>query len=74
MSVYHQITNDDRAEYGERAIETGDPDYGQNGLHTSVTDTLANIMHFCTLKKLSFDTALASARVHHNAETEGGEP
>lgn len=39
------LTNDDRAEYGVRAMEVGAPDYEANDLETSAVDTMANIMH-----------------------------
>jgi hypothetical protein len=44
------MTNDERAAYGNRAIEAGTPDLGQNGddhngRRTDAIDAITNIMH-----------------------------
>lgn len=40
------MNNDDRAEYGHRAVKAGSPDYGRNDAQTDLTDALANMMHY----------------------------
>lgn len=63
--------NDERAEWGgiiieaQRAIPGADPD-------ECLVDLLGNLMHWCDRNGQSFDDALATARMHYEAETEGG--
>lgn len=71
------MDNHDRAEWGLRAIERGNPDHDDSikddddGWRTTFVDTLANIMHAADLYGFEFDDALASARNHYSAERAG---
>lgn len=40
---------------------------------TAVTDLLADLMHLCNSGGMAFDGLLATARLHHDAETENEE-
>ena len=61
------VTNEQRAAWGEAAVKQ-DPDFGENDIEISVTDTLSNIMHYCEHKGIDFDTALDDADTHFSAE------
>jgi hypothetical protein len=63
-------TNTDRAFWGQRAIEEFAKVVGQTGepVRDNLTDLLADLMHFCRKKRLSFDKALETAYGHFAAE------
>ena len=61
------ICNETRAAWGMKAVEQ-DPDFGKNELDTSVTDTLANIMHLCKVEEFDFEALVGSAEMHFNCE------
>jgi hypothetical protein len=59
--------NKERASFGMRAIEQV-PDFREQDLATSVTDTLANIMHACLLHNVDFCACMDTACDHLVAE------
>ena len=63
-----ELTNADRAQYGQNAVNAGTPDIGQNDAHTDLTDTLSNLLHLAAQAGLDFDAALGTARFHTESE------
>lgn len=67
------INNSIRADYGARSVAAGDSDYkdtikGENGLASSVTYTLANIMHLCRREGIDFAERLDFAEIQFEEE------
>lgn len=65
-----ELTNSDRAQYGQKAVQAGTPDYGQNDAHTDLVDTLSNLLHLSNQAGLAFDEALRTARFHTESEVD----
>jgi hypothetical protein len=61
------ISNYDRAQLGQNAIDV-EPDRQHNDDATTLTDTLANLMHWAASREISFGTALAMAERHFDEE------
>jgi hypothetical protein len=72
--------NERRADYGERALRAGSPDFGDHGLDqedvlTEVSDTIANLLHTCDRYEVDWNEAWSrghSAYVGDHAD--GGPP
>ena len=67
------ISNVNRYRFGRAAVQFGTPDIGANGddiegQESDLTDTLANIMHYCHSEKIDFNRALSRAQMHFNEE------
>lgn len=69
------IDNETRAEFGERAIANGNPDHeidtdpeDKSTWTSSVSDTLANIMHFCQREEIAWEPRLTMAEINFNEE------
>lgn len=65
------MTNEQRARFGEEAVEVGTPDRGQNDDRTDAIDTVANILHW--LASLGEDDPvgiLSSASSHFLVESD----
>jgi len=60
------LTNAERAAYGRRAIEVGDPDHAVNDTSTSAVDAIANVLH--ALDGADAESVLAAALMHFRAE------
>lgn len=60
------MTNDERAGFGAQAIEHGQPDH--EDIETMVSDTLANIMHYCDSVDVQWAIALGRAARNYGAE------
>ena len=66
------MTNEERAEYGRKAVRFGQPDTDEKDEpHTAVVDTLANIMHYCAEAGVVWTDALEAADMHYEAEFAG---
>lgn len=65
-----EMTNADRAAYGECALKAGTPDFGQNDRQTDLGDTLSNLLHYARLMKLHWLDAARMANIHFEAEVE----
>lgn len=64
------ITNEIRADYGERAVEHGSPDAGKDeDDYTDLKDALCNMMHYAHAQGLDFAGALSGAEMHFEAES-----
>lgn len=68
LSPGQEINNNVRAAYGGLGVAAGDPDHDANDIETSVTDTLANIMHFCRHQGVDFQSCLSTAENNFDAE------
>lgn len=49
-----------RAQFGEAAVQAGDPDYGTDDAFTTASDVIANILHWLARETDGVDTEPAS--------------
>jgi hypothetical protein len=71
--------NERRADYGERALRAGSPDFGDHGLDqegvlTEVSDTIANVMHTCDRYEVDWTEALSQGHSAYAGDHEDGPP
>lgn len=64
-----EIDNKTRAFNGFQAIKAGDPDFVNNTLIESFTDTLANMMHYAASQHQDFENALRIGALPTKKET-----
>jgi hypothetical protein len=64
------MTNQDRANEAHGCLRQLN-DYEHNELETNITDLLADLLHLCKINDINFDTRMASARMHFDAEING---
>jgi len=62
------MNNNTRANLGRAATEVAG---GDGSLGSHVTDTLANLMHYCRRNGLDFEKSLERARMHYLEESMG---
>lgn len=67
-----QVDNTARATFAAEALVVfGERTGATDDLTTTVTDLLANLMHFCDAVGLEFDTEVGRAGYHYSAELRG---
>jgi len=66
VSEIDAATRAERAAYGRRAMEVGDPDHAANDTATSAVDTIANVLH--ALDGADAEVVLDAALMHYRAE------
>lgn len=63
--------NDDRAKWAAAALRHFQRKTGTD-THDAPSDLICDLMHWCDRTGFDFDDTLARARMHYEAETEGG--
>jgi hypothetical protein len=62
------IDNAARSNYGALAVAIGNPDHDKEPIEASISDTLANIMHFCRREGIDFQQRLVTAEIGFEGE------
>lgn len=71
---YKPRTNEDRVEEAWALLAcmhvlTGvNPNPDEDGIHTTLSDLLAHLMHLCNAEKVSFEECLQLAQMHYKEE------